>query len=141
MKVTTSRRFRQQHLNDYTVDDFDNFSDYFFYLHLNHRTQFIHTVGCVFPLLFLPWSLKKMLKERKPLALTTVSALFYGAGFVSHWSEDGLVSKTVQNFGPAYKEVLLLNWRFMTRTLAKHEQAFIKKYPHVLWVYDASRSK
>ncbi len=140
MKVTTSRRFRRAHLNDYGVEDFESFADYFFYLHLNSRTQLIHTLGCFLPLFFLPWSLKQLLHKR-PTPLLMVSAVFYGAGFASHWTEDGLVSETVKNFGPAYKEVLLLNWRFMTGRLKPYEDAFARKYPHVMWVYqkDAPR--
>ncbi len=134
MKTTTSRAFRQKHLNSYTVDDFDNFQDYFFYLHLNRRTQIWHTLGFFLGGPLIPWGLKQALKKKFwPVIIAT--SLFYGFGYVSHWTEDGQISSTVKNFWPSYWGGILLALRFAMGRMPYHERRFIEKYPHVLWVY------
>lgn len=134
-KIVTSRAFRQHHLHRYGAEDFDTFSEYFLYLHLNPRVQFLHALGYWVSLPFFPWSLKKLWKEKNPWPFLGLSALFYGTGFAAHWTEDGQVSKTITSFFPTYREALIMNWRVLNGSQKNHEEAFKKKYPHVLWVF------
>lgn len=135
MKSTTSRAFRQVHLHHYGPEDFDSFSDYFLYLHLNPRVQVIHALGYWLSLPFLPWSIKKIWQEKNPWPFLGLSALFYGAGFAAHWTEDGQVSKTITSFFATYREAIVMNWRVVSGSQKSYEQAFMQKYPHVLWVF------
>ena len=134
MQSTTSRQFRRQHLHHYGPEDFETFSDYFLYLHLNSRVQVIHAVGFWLALPFIPWSVKKLF-QKNPWPFIAVSVLFYGSGFASHWTEDGLVSKTASSFFRTYWEAIVLNWRCTTGSQRRYEAEFVQKYPHVLWVF------
>lgn len=135
MKVNTSRQFRKKHLNDYHFYDFENFEDYFLYLHLNTRVQWVHLLGALVSVPLLPWSLYVLFYQYNPLPFLAYTAIFYGAGFSIHWASDGLISKTVASFGPSFFYVMILNFRLFTGTMASYEAQYIQKYPHTLWVY------
>lgn len=135
MKVTTSRAFRSKYLYSYTPADFANFEDYFFYLHLNNHVQWIHVIGAVGGALMFPPTLWLAYSQHQYLPFILAAAIYYGAGFVSHWTGDGSVSKTAASFWASYACVLKLIGRILTGKIARHEQAFMQKYPHVMWVY------
>lgn len=135
MKSTTARAFRQKHLHHYGPADFENFSDYFLYLHLNPRVQVIHAFGYWLALPFLPWGIKKLWREKNPWPFLGLSALFYGSGFVAHWTEDGQISKTITSFFATYREAIIMNWRVVNGSQKGYEHAFMQKYPHVLWIF------
>ncbi len=135
MKVTTSRAFRAQHLYDYRPDDFENFADYFFYLHLNHHVQWIHVIGAVGGALLFPITLWLAYTQHQFVPFILAAALYYGAGFASHWTGDGIVSKTAASFWASYACVLKLIGQILTGKISQAEQAFMKKYPQVMWVY------
>lgn len=134
-RIKTSRAFRQHYLHHYGPEDFESFSEYFLYLHLNPRVQSIHALGYWLSLPFFPWSLKKLWKEKNPWPFLGLSALFYGAGFAAHWTEDGQISKTIASFFPTYREAIIMNWRVLNGSQKSHDKAFQEKYPHVLWVF------
>lgn len=135
MQVTTSRAFRQHYLNTYTVSDFDSFEDYFMYLHLNRSVQWVHVIGGVLAVPLAPWTVYVLATQFNPVPFLLFSLVFYGAGFASHWSGDGQISKTVKDFGPAYLYVLLLNFRVVMGLIDDYEARFRERYPDVLWVY------
>ncbi len=140
MKTTTTRAFRLEHLNSYSPTDFENFADYFLYLHLNSSVQWIHVLGGIGPLLLLPWVITALLSFN-PWPFVLFSLVFYGAGFASHWLYDGLVSKTVTSFWASYACVLRLNLHVLNRRIKQDEFDFMQKYPQVMWVYLAEESK
>ncbi|MBT9545317.1 MAG: hypothetical protein IV090_08010 [Candidatus Sericytochromatia bacterium] len=136
-KTTTSRAFRKKNLNRYTVYDFDNFEDYFLYLHLNPQIQWIHVLGGVAIVPVFPWVIYALIHLHQPLPFVLFSLVFYGAGFISHWTGDGQISKTVKAFGPSYLYVILLNFRIITGSQKAYEARFMARYPHTLWVYQS----
>ncbi|MGE3726090.1 MAG: hypothetical protein AB7I41_11100, partial [Candidatus Sericytochromatia bacterium] len=136
-KTTTSRSFRKKHLNHYRVYDFENFEDYFLYLHLNPQVQLIHVLGGVAIVPVFPWVIYALIHLHQPLPFLFFSLVFYGAGFLSHWTGDGQISKTVKAFGPSYLYVILLNFRVITGQQSAYEARFKQRYPHTLWVYQA----
>jgi hypothetical protein len=136
-KTTTSRAFRKKNLNRYTVYDFDNFEDYFLYLHLNPQIQWIHVLGGVAIVPVFPWVIYALVHLHQPLPFVLFSLVFYGAGFLSHWTGDGQISKTVKAFGPSYLYVILLNFRVITGSQKAYEARFMARYPHTLWVYQS----
>ncbi len=136
-KTTTSRAFRKKNLNRYTVYDFDNFEDYFLYLHLNPQIQWIHVLGGVAIVPVFPWVIYALIHLHQPLPFVLFSLVFYGAGFLSHWTGDGQISKTVKAFGPSYLYVILLNFRVITGNQKAYEARFMTRYPHTLWVYQS----
>lgn len=136
-KTTTSRAFRKKNLNRYTVYDFDHFEDYFLYLHLNPQIQSIHVWGGVAIVPVFPWVIYALIHLHQPLPFVLFSLIFYGAGFISHWTGDGQISKTVKAFGPSYLYVILLNFRVITGSQKAYEARFMARYPHTLWVYQA----
>ena len=137
MQVTTSRAFRRHYLNTYSVADFDTFEDYFLYLHLNPRVQWIHVLGGIAVLPLFPWVVYQGVHLWNPLPFLLFSLWFYGAGFASHWLGDGLISKTVKDFGPSYLYVIALNFRVVMGLQAAEEARWLSSYPHMRWVYQA----
>lgn len=137
-KTTTSRAFRKEHLNHYRVYDFDSFEDYFLYLHLNPHIQVIHVLGGVAIVPVFPWVLYSLIHLHQPLPFVLFSLAFYGAGFLSHWTGDGQISKTVKAFGPSYLYVILLNFRVITGSQSAYEARFLARYPHTRWVYQTA---
>ena len=134
MKVTTSRAFRQQYINTYQYADFDNFEDYFLYLHLNDRVLWMHFIGAFVSTPFLPWAVYAMYHgDFLPFGICV--ALFYGCGFSSHWLNEGKISRTTPDYGPSYFYVINLNFRVLTGQLKTYKATYMKKYPHTLWVY------
>lgn len=137
MKTTTSRAFRRKHINTYQYADFDNFEDYFLYLHLNDSVQWMHFLGAFLGIPFLPWAVYTLYHGNIwPFVFYT--ALFYGSGFSSHWLCEGKISRTTPDYGPSYFYVININFRLLTGQLKKYENAYLQKYPHTLWVYDKS---
>lgn len=137
MKVTTTRAFRRHYLNSYSVADFDTFEDYFLYLHLNPRVQWIHVLGGIAVLPLFPWVVYQGVHLWDPWPFLLFSLWFYGAGFASHWLGDGLISKTVKDFGPSYLYVIALNFRVVMGFQAAEEARWLSRYPHMRWVYQA----
>lgn len=138
MKATTSKAFRSRYLNTYQLQDFDNFEEFFLYLHLNRDVQALHVVGFVIGSLLFPWALFSLL-QLNPLPLVVCNIFFYGMGFVSHKIGDGNVSRTATWPWLAFWHATLLNIRFLAGTLKNYEAAFMQKYPHTLWVYLSER--
>jgi hypothetical protein len=97
--------------------------------------QVIHALGYWLSLPFIPWGIKTFWKDKNPWPFLGLSALFYGAGFAAHWTEDGQVSKTITSFFATYREAIVLNWRVISGSQKAYDKAFMKKYPHVLWVF------
>ncbi len=135
MKTTTTRAWRRTHLNQYRVFDFDTFADYFLYLHLNSHVVRLHVLSGVAPVPALPWCVYALVHQHNPLPFLLFSLWFYGLGFISHWLGDGIISKTVKDFGPAYLEVILLNFRAIMGLQPLVEYRFCQRYPQVLQVY------
>lgn len=137
MKVTTSRAFRKQYINTYQYEDFDNFEDYFLYLHLNPRVLWMHFLGAFFAIPFLPWAVWEMY-HGVFWPFLAYTALFYGSGFSSHWLNEGKISRTTPDYGPSYFYVININFRILTGNYQQYEANYLAKYPHTRWVYDRS---
>ena len=135
MKVTTSRSFRKRFINTYSYADFDNFEDYFLYLHLNHKVLWMHFLGAFLGIPFLPWAVY-WAYQGNFWPFMGYTALFYGSGFSSHWLNEGKISRTTPDYGPSYFYVININFRMLTGQYTNYEAAYCQKYPHTLWVYD-----
>ncbi|PIQ23981.1 hypothetical protein COW36_05535 [bacterium (Candidatus Blackallbacteria) CG17_big_fil_post_rev_8_21_14_2_50_48_46] len=136
MKATTSRAFRQKHINTYSYADFDNFEDYFLYLHLNQDVLRMHFFGSFVSIPLLPWALWMSCYQHQFWPLVLYLGLYYGCGFSSHFLCDGRVSKTTPDYGPSYFYVINLNFRILAGKMKEYERNYFEKYPHTLWVYD-----
>lgn len=138
MKATTSRAFRQRYINTYSYADFDNFEDFFLYLHLNQNVLWLHFVGAFVAIPLLPWALYQACYQQSFWPLLLYLGLYYGFGFSSHWLCDGQISRTTPDYVPSYVYVINLNFRMLTGKIKAYEDNYRQKYPHTLWVYDAS---
>ena len=137
MKVPTPRRFRKKYINTYSYADFDNFEDFFLYLHLNDKVLWMHFLGAFVGIPFLPWAVYH-LYQGSVWPFVAYTALFYGSGFSSHWLNEGRISRTTPDYGPSYFYVINLNFRLLTGQLKPYEAAYKEKYPHTLWVYSTA---
>lgn len=135
MKATTSRAFRRKYINTYLFYDFDNFEDYFLYLHLNSKTQWMHFWGALIAAPMLPWGVATLLYQFNPWPFLIYTLLFYGSGFASHWLMDGKISETTPDYGPSYFYVIVINFKILAGNLKEYEANYRKRYPHTLWVY------
>ena len=135
MKATTSRAFRGKYIDTYTYADFDNFEDYFLYLHLNRRILWMHFFGAFVSIPMLPWALYMLLYQQSIWPVCVYLGFYYGFGFSSHVLQDGRVSRTTPDYGPSYFYVININFRILTGKIKEYEDNFIAKYPHTLWVY------
>ena len=150
MRVTTSRAFRQKHIKTYQVADFDSFDDYFFYIHLNPAVRWAHAWGSALGAILLFWGLYVLILDRSWLPLLVATALYYGIGFLSHFLFDGVFFETGkydpdaaasprQAFFQSYRSLILLILNTFSGKALALEQAFIARYPHTLWIFDAGR--
>jgi hypothetical protein len=137
MKTTTTLAFRRRYLYTYALKDFENYEDYFLYLHLNSRTQLLHALGTIIGMLMFPWAVYRLFIAFDVLPSVLYVAAYYGSGYISHILCDGKVSKTVGQPTLAYFWVTTMNFKFLMGLIGEDEKAFMKKYPHVLWVYSA----
>lgn len=135
MKATTSRAFRRKYINTYSYADFDNFEDYFLYLHLNQRVQWMHFIGAFVGIFMLPWALHAALYQLSFWQVLVYLGFYYGCGFSSHWINEGKISKTTPDYGPSYFYVININFRILTGLMKQYEANYIARYPHTLWVY------
>lgn len=138
MKATTSRAFRKRYINVYSYADFDNFEDFFLYLHLNRLVLWMHFFGAFVSIPMLPWALYMACFKQTFWPVLLYLGLYYGCGFSSHFLNDGRISRTTPDYGPSYFYVININFRILTGKMREYEQNYIKKYPHTLWLYDKS---
>lgn len=132
MKVSNSRKSRQELLYKYGPQDFENYYDYFFYLHLNNDVKNMHNVGMVGGLILLPFAIYYM----NLYLFIIYIALFYGFGFLSHWIYDGKVSRTAGE-APwlSFVYATKINVMTMTGQIKKAEDQFFSKYPFAKEAY------
>lgn len=136
MKTTTTRAFRRQYINSYTLADFDSFDEYFLYLHLNPHVQIAHAWGSCTGVLMFPWGIYSFVHDHQIWQFVLASLIYYGVGFGSHYTGDGVVSATGRSFFKSYRSVLMLIVDTLTGKVRQREAAFIARYPHMLWIYD-----
>lgn len=132
MKVLNNRASRKKLLYQYQPSDFENYYDYFFYLHLNDSVKTMHNVGMITGLLLLPFAIYFM----NIYLFVIYFIFFYGFGFISHWIYDGNVSRTAGE-APwlSFKYATKINLLALTGKIHKQEEEFLKKYPFTKKVY------
>ncbi len=134
-KVSRSWRFRQRYLSYYRSDAFDSSWDYFIYLHINPHVQIGHAWGTLIGLLLFPWAFMALIFEWRIWPMVLFTCIYYGTGFLSHYTGDGQISETWRKLMETYKFALRLNLMYFARTLRPELRRFASRYPQVLWVY------
>ncbi len=129
MALKNQRNQRKELINGYLPNDFENYEDYFYYLHLNKNVRIMHLVGMIGGLILLPYALYSL----KWWTFVLYFFLFYGFGYISHWLFDGVVSRTAaeapwKSFIYATKINLQCMW---PRQMAIRDREFYQKYPFV----------
>jgi hypothetical protein len=135
LRLSRSWSFRRQYLSYYRERDFESSWDYFLYLHINPHVQTAHAWGTFIGLLFFPWAFFAMIFEYRIAPMIFFTCIYYGTGFVSHFTGDGQISETWRKLMETYKFALRLNLMYFARRLRPELARFAAKYPHVLWVY------
>jgi hypothetical protein len=133
MRPSNSKIDRKNLIEKFKPSDFDNYEDFFYYLHLNNNVRYMHLVGMLGGLIFLPFAFYLMTWW----AFVVYFGLFYGFGYISHYIFDGLVSRTAaeapwKSFIYATKINLLC---LRPNYVKKLDQEFYKKYPFIEDVY------
>ncbi len=142
MKTTTKWMFRRQYINTYMARDFECFDDYFIYLHLNPHVLWAHVIGGTSGALMYPWAIYAFVTAGSIWPLVLATFIYYGIGFLSHFSGDGVVSETGKSFFPkrvyfqSYRSVLKMIYNTFRGRMPEIEAAYMQKYPHTLWVFD-----
>lgn len=139
MKATTTWAFRREHLPTYGERDFDTTWDYFIYLHLNRHVQVLHAFPTLVALCYFPHAITAFFTRLEILPMALFTFVYYGIGFISHFTGDGQVSQTWRQILLTYAHALRLNLLFFTARFGREEERFRKRYPHVLWVYLADQ--
>lgn len=141
MKTTTTWAFRRKYINTYKARDFECFDDYFTYLHLNPHVLWAHALGGTSGALMFPWAIRA-LARLSPWPAVLAVFVYYGIGFLSHFTGDGVVSETGKSFFPkrvffqSYRSVIKMIYNTFSGRIKDVEQDYMKKYPHTLWVFD-----
>lgn len=135
MKATTDWSFRRTNIGNYTESDFANDWDYFFYLHLNDQTRYLHLAGTLIGLVLLPWATYRFFAYWEILPGLVYTFFYYGVGFLSHYVCDGQVSGSWKQFLTSYRHAVRLNLITLRRTYAEEENRFRALYPETLWLY------
>ncbi len=133
MALKNTRLQRSEQINDFMPQDFENYEDYFYYLHLNQRVRIMHLIGMLGGLCLLPYALITL----KWWLFVLYFILFYGFGYISHWIFDGAVSRTAaeapwKSFIYATK-INLLSLR--PKYMKKLDDQFYRKYEFVSKVF------
>lgn len=136
MKVTTTWSFRKRTLATYPESYFKSDWDYFMYLHLNNQVRYLHLAGTIIGLCLLPWATYRFVMHWEVLPGVIYTFFFYGVGFLSHYTCDGLISETWKHFLNSYKHAVRLNLLTVRGKYAQEELRFRELYPETLWVYD-----
>lgn len=132
MKATNTKQQRQELINTLTPKDFENYYDYFYYLHLNNQVRLLHVIGMVGGLLLLPFALYYM----SLILFIVYFILFYGMGFISHALYDGTPSKTASEAPwKSFIYATKINVLYMLGKCPKLDQAFLEKYPFCRKIY------
>ena len=90
MRPANTKFDRKELIEKFTPEDFENYEDFFYYLHLNNNVRYMHLIGMFGGLIFLPFAFYLMTWW----AFAIYIILFYGFGYISHMIFDGLVSRT-----------------------------------------------
>lgn len=133
MSSKMGRNQRKDVINNFMPNDFENYEDYFYYLHLNQKVRIMHLVGMLGGLLLLPYAIYTL----KWWLFVIYFVLFYGFGYISHWIFDGVVSRTAaeapwKSFIYATKINLMC---LRPKYVKELDEAFYKKYPFVAKVF------
>lgn len=114
-------------------NDFKNYEDYFYYLHLNPNVRYAHLVGTIIGLLILPFALYTL----KWWMFLVYFFFFYGFGFLGHWVFDGVVSRTAGEapwLSFIYASKINL-YSLRPKLIRNLDVKFYEKYPFVREVY------
>lgn len=132
MKASSSKQTRKELINSLTPKDFDNYYDYFYYLHLNDHVRLLHVIGMLVGLIILPFALYYM----SLILFIIYFFFFYGMGFISHALFDGTPSKTASEAPwKSFIYATQINSYYLLGKCPKLDQEFLKKYPFCLKVY------
>lgn len=126
MKATNSKKMRKELINNLTPESFDNYYDYFYYLHLNDHVRLLHVIGMVVGLIVLAFAIYYM----SFILFIIYSLLFYGMGFISHALFDGTPSKTASEAPwKSFIYATKINILYMLGKCPKLDKEFLEKYP------------
>lgn len=126
MKVSNSRSERQQHLLTLSPDKFENYFDYYVFIHLNTEVVIFHCIGMLLGFLFLALAIIKLSWIYLVLHLFCFNII----PLVSHWIYDGIMTPTVS--GAPFISIwyaIRINMWYLTGRQKKIESEFLKKYP------------
>jgi hypothetical protein len=118
----------------YTPENFDNYTDWFYFIHIDPYTRALHAAGMVIGV--SSYILSLFLFMSFGFYLDVLTALFAGAFFfyvfplLSHYLYDGGGAKsTPDKFLPTLLPVIQINLMTLTGRFDPWLREFVKKYP------------
>lgn len=126
MKVLNDRKRRSQTLLEVPSTKFENYFDYYVFIHLNTRVQIMHVTGMLLGLLFLYLAIVHLSWTFLILHLICFNII----PLASHWIFDGIHTPTAT--GALFVSIwfaIKINMWLLTGQQKKKESQFILKYP------------
>lgn len=129
-----SRAFHVERNRIYTIDKFESYNDWFYFIHVDPFTRWIHAIGMVLGSIFFyfmgyefwltGFSLSVFLKYLAGVFF------FYVLPLISHYIYDGGSAKsTPERFHSTLIPVVHINYLTLTGQYDKWLRKFIEKYP------------
>jgi len=123
-------------VDKYGPEHFENYQDYFFFVHIDPIQRFWHSIGMIigtyfFFMLFYSWNIWSILYYFLGVFF------FYGFGVISHAYYDGHSGRSeAKYFHLTTPTVIKINLLTLTGTYQKYLNTFIKKYPFTVDAFD-----
>lgn len=132
MKPSNSKSDRSKCLLTVKSNQFDNYFDYYVFLHLNQVVILFHCIGMIVGFSFLGLAIANLSWVYLLLFFATLN----GFPHMSHIYFDGIVSPaTGETFGLSIFYAIKLNLIFLSGGYSRFEKRYCEKYPFVTNYY------
>ena len=129
-----SRKFHMDRNEVYTPDKFQNYNDWFYFIHVDPFLRWVHALGMVTGFILYYFSAYELWLTGLSLSVVVKFLLgvffFYFLPLISHYFYDGGSAKsTPDKFHSTLIPVIHINLMTLTGTYDKWLRKFILKYP------------
>lgn len=129
-----SRKFHQERNDRYTPDKFEHYNDWFYFIHVDPFTRWIHAIGMVIGFIFYFISGYELwifgLNAGVVIKFLVGVFFFYFLPLISHYIYDGGSAKsTPDKFHSTLIPVIHINLLTLTGQYDKWLRKFMIKYP------------
>ncbi|CBW25835.1 putative membrane protein [Halobacteriovorax marinus SJ] len=128
-----TRKLANQATLGRSLEDFDNYGDWFFYGHVDPVQRYLHLFGMLTGTLLYLHSIITLINQQwliLVIELILATFLFYGTGVLSHIIYDKGASKSDPKFwSVTFKVVVYINLLTLVGRFDKVFREYVEKYP------------